>query len=1001
MESKIILLLILVLSTLILPGIVSAQINCQASTSCSDVELMGMSDESNAHAALAGQGSGYSKLCCSGVMGLQEGSGDLTQDILRLSAQYNAHVENPSLNNYNNLVTLSIDNNPQVIGFECNYRSGGCITGDDCIITLSAETNAHVAGCGSANPYIPAICCKVTIDTENSTISDDYTHDGAWVNGEHDITLDPQDEQGGSGIKEVRYCWGASCNPSQGTALSSPYIIHISGTRDDTLRYQAWDNAGNPSDTGSISVKLDNTPPVTVCGNCPTGQIGNGRDIDLNPTDSHSDIAYTKYCVYEKPGYCDPTGIDGQTYDEIQKIPVGYNCPVSQTCEYVVRYYSVDNTGNQESINSNDIVVNRTLPWCSFESLPIYTTNNQITLHWDGSDPGGDPLDKFRIEFRRRDHPQDTWSQWSLVGDFSPSTKSTTFDASQYGNGEYEFMCVLYTVPGEQSEPDITSTTLDAQTPSISFNLPEWSSQETFEITWSASDSCSGVNHTIIYVNSSPWRQVPGTTTSQQYTGQDGESYAIKLTVYDKAGNSMESGELTITVDTQPPGCSITPLGGFTNTSTFDLSWSSPDQDAESFDICLREDVSDCTNILPDWKGLTTTSKKFTGTQGSTYYFRCRATDRAGNPGEWSDAETTTIDTEAPDLTSDKPDYPDELVAGDVMEELVVNATVNDDFGIGDVSLVIGETEISPKEKTGTTGDTQWTLTWEIPYTTYGSYQGFTITMTDTNGNVDTQVFNYTISDCIYGQVRPCDPRDPTTNIPYDKGVCRHSGNITCGPDGMWGNCTGGTFPSDEVCNGLDDNCNGEVDDGLESQPCGPLDAVIWDKSICKLGTKSCVSGTWSTCKGARYPENQEICGNGWDDNCDGYEDEDCECSTEGETQPCGVSNVGICQLGTKICEGGKWSACQNAVIPETEICSDNLDNDCDGYTDCDDSDCYGGSVCEGPGPRPPTDGEPFPWWLLIVIGVAMLVVLAVLLAYFRRQGEELTWETVKKKWSY
>jgi hypothetical protein len=1026
---------ILVITTIfvfLFSGIVIAQLSCQAVTSCSgtgNVELIKMSAESNAHGALPTKSSYSYSLCCSGIQGLKAGTGDLTQDIMRLSGESNAHAESPGETNYNYAVKLAIDNNPQVIGFRCEYLEGGCDdTYPDCIITLSDQTNAHLAECGHTDAYTQAICCMVDIDTTNPTITDDYAHDGTWVNIEHDITLDPQDELDGSGIGEVKYCWdqgvgpkcgngvcdvgesfgnccqdcsclgpgdcwcdlGEPCDVSQGISLVSPWTILISGDIDDTLRYQAWDNAGNPSEEiGNISVKVDNTPPVTNCVNCPSGQIGNGRNIDLNPTDSTSDVDYTKYCVIEKPASCDPA--NGQLYDEQQKISVGFGCPIPDTCEYELKYFSMDIAENQEAVKSANIVVNRTLPWCSLDSLPTYTTNNQISLQWDGDDPGGDPLDKFEIQFKRRDTPNDEWELWSSVGSFQPTVKSTTFDASQHGgDGEYEFKCVLSTTTGEQSEPDLTSTILDTREPSVSFNLPQWSNQENFSISWTASDGLSGLDFTIIFVNSNQWRQVSGTTTSQDYQGQSGKSYDIKLEVHDKAGNSKQTGELTITVDTDPPSCSISPLGEFTNKKEFNISWSSPDQDVDSYDICINSDGSECSQPNLNWGDLTVTSKEFTGTQGNKYYFRCRAIDKAGNTGDWSSSVSTTIDAEPPELDEK---FTREVIAGDVLEDLEVNATVTDDFGIKDVVLILGEDEIDPKSKTGTSGDNIWTLKWEIPYSTYGSYNGFTITVTDINNNVDIDEFNYSILDCQPGQIRSCDPRDPSTDKLYDKGVCRHSGNRTCRSDGQWGNCTGGTLPSEEDCNDLDDDCDGKTDEDLERKECG-----FNNIGICRLGLRDCVNGDWGDCVGAKLPADEEVCGNGWDDDCNGFTDDGCvDVCTDGDTQPCGHSDTGICKLGYQICSGAMWDdTCHNVVYPETELCDDDDDNDCDGYTDCDDTDCIGTSVCDvidGNGP------EPFPWWILSIIGVIVLVALAILWLIFRRKGEELTWDTLKKKW--
>ena len=96
----------------------------------------------------------------------------------------------------------------------------------------------------------------------------------------------------------------------------------------------------------------------------------------------------------------------------------------------------------------------------------------------------------------------------------------------------------------------------------------------------------------------------------------------------------------------------------------------------------------------------------------------------------------------------------------------------------------------------------------------------------------------------------------------------------------------------------------------VETQDCG-----VTNVGECILGTqdRTCTSheywGNWEECEGQINPED-EICGDGLDNDCDGEVDEaDC---TEG-----------------------------------TEVCDNGLDDDYDGYPDCLDSDCNGDNFCD------------------------------------------------------
>jgi hypothetical protein len=110
----------------------------------------------------------------------------------------------------------------------------------------------------------------------------------------------------------------------------------------------------------------------------------------------------------------------------------------------------------------------------------------------------------------------------------------------------------------------------------------------------------------------------------------------------------------------------------------------------------------------------------------------------------------------------------------------------------------------------------------------------------------------------------------------------------------------------------------------------------------CEEGTQTCdINGYWGDCEGETKP-SPEIC-DGLDNNCDEVADENCNC-IDGTQQLC-EKQLGVCSGSVKTCVNGVWPICDQSNFPweyqSTEIsCSDNNDNDCDGYTDGSDSDC-------------------------------------------------------------
>jgi hypothetical protein len=175
-----------------------------------------------------------------------------------------------------------------------------------------------------------------------------------------------------------------------------------------------------------------------------------------------------------------------------------------------------------------------------------------------------------------------------------------------------------------------------------------------------------------------------------------------------------------------------------------------------------------------------------------------------------------------------------------------------------------------------------------------------------------------------------CNGLDDDCNGTVDDGLVMNCGSSVgaCQPgastcdNGAWGPCVGAVGATDEICNGADDNCDGQVDEGL-TQSCGT------DVGACVAGTQTCANGAWGACAGQVAPTN-ETC-NGVDDDCDGDTDEGCQCQN-GQTMACGT-NTGACTTGTQTCSSGAWGPCVGGVGPTPEICN-NVDDDCDGQTD-------------------------------------------------------------------
>ena len=179
--------------------------------------------------------------------------------------------------------------------------------------------------------------------------------------------------------------------------------------------------------------------------------------------------------------------------------------------------------------------------------------------------------------------------------------------------------------------------------------------------------------------------------------------------------------------------------------------------------------------------------------------------------------------------------------------------------------------------------------------------------------------------DCKVGETQDCYSGAENTK---DVGVCK-TGTQTCNINGKWGECENEVLPSEEVCDGKDNDCNNSVDDALNAPVAGKTAGVCANqKKVCD-GSNGWLEPNYKEID--KYETTESLC-DGLDNDCDGETDNNL-------IAPFSENQKGICKDTKKVCKGvNGWKEPDYSEVvsgyESTETLCDGVDSNCDGIAD-------------------------------------------------------------------
>lgn len=342
------------------------------------------------------------------------------------------------------------------------------------------------------------------------------------------ITLSATDAA--SGVAAIRY----TLDGSEPTASSAIYSGAFAVGETTTVKYRAWDNAGNVEATKSQLVPMettshaDTTPPISTitCNGsaCSSDWYAATVTVALSATDDDSGLAAIRYTV------------DGSEPTESSAL---YSGPFALAGTATIKYRAWDNAANVEAVRSQLVRIDAARPesamTCDGSGCSSGWYRGSVTVTLAATDAhSGVAVIRYTT-----DGSEPTASSPAYTSPFTVSqTTTVTYRAWDNAGNVEAARAQLVQIDVELPTVAITSPTDGATVKGV------------VKVTAAASDAASGIARVSLYANG----VLIGSKTSAPYTVNwhtnklTKGSYVLTAVAVDVAGNERTSSPVTVRV---------------------------------------------------------------------------------------------------------------------------------------------------------------------------------------------------------------------------------------------------------------------------------------------------------------------------------------------------------------------------------------------------------------------------------------------------------------------